>query len=131
MTRNRRPNANDDLRNHPPVFGRLVSSFAETVPEVADFTLEAREYSVGNSTRTLSERTFSMANMPAEYMECHNPVCSHGGFPVAQFIRDMAREKRTSHEGTLMCVGHENMGRYQARECLNLVEVKATVTYKE
>lgn len=124
----KRPTAMDDFQSHDPVFGTR-GTFVEAYPEISDFSILATETTLGSS-QIFAEHSYSLQDIPPQYVDCHHLRCRKGGFNVGAFLHDMVRNRETNKEKYITCKGHENMGRNQTRRCLNLLKVQATIVYK-
>ena len=68
-------------------------------------------------TTTLVYTELEMIN---EYVDCPNPRCHNGGFPIRETLRDMIQKRETHRECGDLCRGHEGSpkGRRRRRACL-------------
>jgi len=60
---------------------------------------------------------------------CSSNVCEEGGYELGDFISDIYNKKETSKEDTIMCKGHEKIGRGQTRKCLNGFKIKVNIKH--
>jgi len=136
---NSRDSMQDVLNSGGFVFSKPCS-FEEAYPDIESIKIEYTESGVGAYSHIFNERSegkykrcLSDKNYIAEYIRCSNRLCVHGGFCVGEKIRDLVREKETAFEGTIFCCGNEGSpkGRRIYRRCLNNIEVKITLSYKE
>ena len=62
-----------------------------------------------------------------EYLECTNPVCRRGRFPLGRMIREMVGARITESERESLCNSTEVSG----RDCLYGFEVKVNIKYRD
>lgn len=130
MTRHRRKKASDIFREGTPMFAKKVS-FEEAFPELEDLRIEVKESGYGVGERT-GVRTYTLDNLPGEYIDCSNPHCYGGGFSVGSIVRSMVREGETAFEAGQLCKGYEGSpkGRRKYRDCLNCFEINVSLRYR-
>ena len=104
-------------------------SFEEAFPNIEEIKIEGTEGSLGSGFSSGGKRVLNKKNLGG-LEPCSNSVCEKGGYQLGDFISEMYHKKKTSKEDTIMCKGHENMGRDQSRECLNGFSVKIEIKYK-
>jgi hypothetical protein len=112
-------------------FATGKKSFAEAFPEIEDITVEVKETGEGvsgnNSPIVLKKEQLGSA------IDCHNPRCFGGGFPIGRVVRKMVLAHQTEDVIPRKCQGYEGspQGRSKNRDCYNRFEVKIFIKYKE
>jgi hypothetical protein len=67
-------------------------------------------------------------------LDCSNPSCSKGGFPVAQKVRELIQsgksEIKAEISGSIMCSGFEGARRDSSgRKCTNVLTVRLKISF--
>jgi hypothetical protein len=106
--------------------------FDEAYPTIDDITVEFKENGYMLHPHQKRSGSFSKENLVPS-MPCSNVSCKQGGFSLEPVIRNMVRNKQTTLEETVGCKGHEGSpkGRRRGRDCMNHVELKISIKYKE
>ena len=102
----------------------------DAFPEIEDIRVEVKETGEGcnwNSPIVLEKEQLGSA------IDCHNPRCFGGGFPVARVVQQMVRTRQGELKISRRCQGYEGSpkGRRKARDCYNRFEVVIFIKYKE
>lgn len=103
--------------------------FEEAFPDIENIKIEATERNLGSDFSSGRKMTLDKENFSG-IEPCGNRLCKKGGHNIGDFISEMYNKKETSKENTIMCGGHENMGRWKTRRCMNVLKVKADIKYK-
>ncbi|MFW6116131.1 MAG: hypothetical protein ACOC6F_00250 [bacterium] len=127
--RDKRQKASDVFNETEFVFGRKVG-FDEAFPQIHDVVVEVRER--GDGVRRSTKRVYRKPHI-GEYIDCSNPVCYNGGFPIGRILRQMVKNRQTELETTERCQGYEGSpkGRRRYRDCFNSFEVRVSIEYTE
>lgn len=100
-------------------------SFEEAFPDIEEIKIEGTEGDIAQKHKILlNKNTWGIS--------CSNPLCKDKGYSVklGDFISEMYKNKETSKEGIISCEGYESMGRGQTRRCLNHMNIKVEIKYK-
>ncbi|HEY7540246.1 MAG TPA: hypothetical protein VIF11_08905 [Methylomirabilota bacterium] len=63
-------------------------------------------------------------------LDCHNPLCQHGGVDLQHTLREMVATRRAELENVKMCRGKEGGGSSVApRRCLNRFAYRISLAY--
>jgi len=103
----------------------------EAFPEIKEARVVCVEK--GDGVREASaERVYTSPRI-GEFVNCSNPVCYNGGFPVGQILRQMVRNRQTHLEDHRKCKGYEGSpkGRIEYRPCFNHWDITVDVVYHE
>lgn len=102
--------------------------FDEVFPEIAEITVDVKED--GYMLHERQKRSYHMTkeDINPEF-SCHNVSCKkNSGFNIQSVIRNMVRNRETDKEGGVRCKGWETS---MKRNCMNHIEVKIQIKYKE
>ncbi|MGE5894466.1 MAG: hypothetical protein ACM34I_10460 [bacterium] len=79
---------------------------ADRFPGVADMVIHMTYYHEA-ANPVLMERTINVFPTSFAYfqMECMNRDCTNGGFDLTSVIRNMVKNRKKTHKGTLACKG--------------------------
>jgi hypothetical protein len=73
---------------------------------------------------------YTINDPPEVYIDCSNPLCSHGGFSIGQILRQMVRDTKTHFEGRKGCRGYEGSPK-DRRSCTNSWKVTIDLQLQE
>lgn len=106
--------------------GPKYNNFKEAFPEVKKCTLKLNFRDYG---RRGEETTLTEDNICGVY-PCSNDLCKKGGFEIDRTLAfEVFLKRKTHHEGYILCGGHENMGRWSTRRCMNGIKYEVNVEY--
>ena len=63
-------------------------------------------------------------------IDCHNPLCQHGGVDLNHTLREMVATRRAELENVKMCSGTEGGPSVAPRHCLNRFAFRISLAYK-
>lgn len=111
--------------------------FEDAFPMVASIRIAYKESGMGVSVfeqddaEGFAHHITNKVYVP-EYIRCSNGLCVHGGYRIAEKIREMVNNKETASSGSIICCGNEGSpkGRRIYRKCYNFIKYKVEIAYK-
>ena len=105
--------------------------FDRKFPTVASVTIRVTE--IGSNS--IEERVFKKGDV-GTYIDCIQPLCDGGGFPIDKLLSEMVQKGERSREEMATCVGQERvpgrgkrLGRVKGR-CPRIYRVRIDLKFK-
>ncbi|MBU0953233.1 MAG: hypothetical protein KKA90_02310 [Nanoarchaeota archaeon] len=103
--------------------GPSYDTFSKAYPRIKNIVLKANEHRYEKYNTRLSKNDFR------SMIQCSNTACKEGGFEIYIILNELYHKELKEGKGTLLCIGHEPMGRSSSRRCFNSMDYEMAIEY--